>query len=462
MYNSNNPIEPRLKDISMLVTDCLFNPKLNLHVVALTATFGDGKTIFAKEFKDKNLKINDKEVMIVYCNIWKYSYLTPLLNIFTSLEQKFGNLSDEEETKNILNDIFKYVCDIDFLKSGENYLGICKKTKTTATYEKFRELIRNDPINKLKETLKKLALKHTILFLIDEMDRCEIDYVHDYLKILHHFFYIDNIRFLLFTNNDYLNKLDFVNDKKASFIQKFIDFRLPLYLNDIKYRSVTTNYGTGDGNGNIHRGNIITNIIKKNKLLLNEENSKFVLNDKHIDIIRDIQVIFNLSLRDIEQIIKQYYLLINIKYPKRSGSLRLQRLNALLENINSIIVLFALKQNNYSMFLKIFTFEYNEVKKYLVDIIYSTLPTYTDDEKNIFDNNVGILEKFTNYREKETNSVALKAIVELWIKIDLYHMTICYNRSIVEIDLFQFDESYTSEKIEELMEAINYLNMSKT
>ncbi len=184
-------------------------------VLTIDSSFGNGKTLFLKEFKKHyQQKESSNFNAIIYLDTWQQDYLNnPILSIVRQIMQE-KILCETEKLKNLKS------CTLKLVKS---IATMADPTKTLSTILECTESIFFPPkeeITELKEALNKIAEGKKILFLIDELDRCRPNYAIDFLETIKHLFNQENTAFVIATNLSQLessakalfgNELDFAN-----------------------------------------------------------------------------------------------------------------------------------------------------------------------------------------------------------------------------------------------------------
>lgn len=225
---------------------------------AINGAWGCGKSFVLDMFQEKLEKIqseetsNDKYFVIRY-DSWKFDYYEePLVAIVASMisiiEEKtklFPNSEKKSELLGMLkavgitllsigNSALRNKTGIDF---KEIYETVCNSEKEAAveyenqhSYDAYFSL--NKVIEKLVNLLQELANEYTIVFLVDELDRCLPEYTVKVLERLHHLTEgKDNIITIISIDKQQLmasvkNTFGFENPEK--YLEKFISFELKL------------------------------------------------------------------------------------------------------------------------------------------------------------------------------------------------------------------------------------------
>ncbi len=127
-------------------------------------------------------------------NIPLLSLIYNLINDHQSIRKRTasGEIELPINIKGALNTISKGIIDIDKVKSYEDLVE-----EITTAEEKKKAL--NNIINDILQDNKKL------IFIIDELDRCNPKYAVDMIEVIKHFYTNDKIVFLLGINNEQLS-----------------------------------------------------------------------------------------------------------------------------------------------------------------------------------------------------------------------------------------------------------------
>lgn len=174
--------------------------------IAVHACYGGGKTFFATKLEDKikEIKLDDKEdkniiYTPIYINMWQNDYKDPLLTILESLNLEKTTWSKIKKGLKVILPIVSVGLNVG--TSGN--IGL--NTKYIANLLEGKD---KNSINYIKEVLTAKAKQQKLVFLIDEIDRCNPDFAITMLERIKHFFNIDNIVFVLFINQMYVQNLE--------------------------------------------------------------------------------------------------------------------------------------------------------------------------------------------------------------------------------------------------------------
>ena len=185
-------------------------------IISVDGRWGCGKTVFLKQFQilneekidgiqnidEEEIKKYQENYVVYYYNAWQNDYHeSPLLSLVYNLINDFPceenqNASNKVEAPFNLKDAIKTITfdfiDIDKVKS---FKDIAEKIYTIE--EKKQAL--NNILNRIIPKNKKLV------FIIDELDRCNPDYAVKLLEIVKHMCLNDRTIFIVGTNNEQLS-----------------------------------------------------------------------------------------------------------------------------------------------------------------------------------------------------------------------------------------------------------------
>ena len=235
---------------------------------ALNGPWGCGKTFVLDTFQEKLEQIQsgktfkDKYFVIRY-NSWLYDYYDePLVAIVASMlsmiEEKTSLIPDSEKKREILG-VLKAV-GVTLLSIGNATL----QSKTGLDVQKVFETIRdgkeegtsdykdehaydvyfslNKVMRKLIDLLKSLSEDYTVVFLVDELDRCLPEYAIKVLERLHHLTENQsNIITIISIDKKQLIasvKLIFGFENPEKYLEKFISFEVKLDCGTVKKAAI--------------------------------------------------------------------------------------------------------------------------------------------------------------------------------------------------------------------------------
>lgn len=282
------------------------------HVIALDSPWGNGKSTLI-DFICTNFETN-KNVFIKY-NAWENDYTEePLISLMSDILTEFESKEyiGIDKMKNQISSIRKVgkKSITALLKGGAKILiGESASNDITEVFKEAGKIFIDDNSNDLfkdideskksrkefKEELKKYTNsilkeknKDKLIIIIDELDRCRPTFAIELLENIKHLFDIENIIFLIAIDSKQLAesiKAVYGNGFDANtYLHRFFDFELHLKkdsIGDYFYNKIIDNLG----------------IIRIDNLEL---------------FAKDTVKTFNLTIRDINKIVNEFYLLKKI------------------------------------------------------------------------------------------------------------------------------------------------------
>ncbi|MFY4862386.1 KAP family P-loop NTPase fold protein [Aliarcobacter butzleri] len=335
------------------------------HVIALDAPWGSGKStlidLMCNDFE------NNKDVFVKY-NAWENDYTEePLISLMSDLFEKFEakKYIGKDNCRNLVSNIVKAtklttkgtLKGLSKIAIGEeatkNLSDACLTIAGTVTEEiadnlfkdideskksrkKFKDELKNYTNKILEEKSKK-----KLIIIIDELDRCRPTFAIELLENIKHLFDIENIVFFIAVDNEQLAesiKAVYGNGFDANtYLHRFFDFELHLKREDLDYYFMEKL---------THRFKNIS-IYKIDELIISLIN------------------VFNLTIRDINKIINEAYIL--------------RKLNPTDFDLKFFLVILVIKYKNKDLY------EYlKEVNKnFIINSFTNTFSTKTDIRKFI-------------------------------------------------------------------------------
>ena len=212
---------------------------------AIDGKWGVGKTYVVEEVEER---LSDKHLVIHY-NAWENDYYNePLLSILTTFADEFNKSLKklkfnqvEKAIEKSLSDALKW-CASSLSKKvvGFDIVNAVEKVKENIDSESesintnIGENIGLKPIvEKVRAAIEKVSEKTTIVFVVDELDRCLPEYSIKVLERLHHVFNdINNLQLIISVDKEQLvSTIQQIFGEKRNvenYMQKFIDFTLYL------------------------------------------------------------------------------------------------------------------------------------------------------------------------------------------------------------------------------------------
>lgn len=225
---------------------------------AIEGDWGIGKTFVLEEIENQLKIIQSEESVddryfVFHYNCWKYDYYEePSIAIISAMlatiqeseaiiNSKFDEIAREsfknikEKITEIAKTIVKNKIGIDLISTVEDIQEKVADSEK-GTYE-FNNMFNFDQtIEKVRENLQEIAKKKTIVFVVDELDRCIPSYAIKVLERLHHIFYgLNNIVVIMAVDRNQLEhsveemfgkRTGSINIEK--YLKKFIDFSVKL------------------------------------------------------------------------------------------------------------------------------------------------------------------------------------------------------------------------------------------
>ena len=232
---------------------------------AIEGEWGSGKTFVlnmldAKLSEAQSADTADRKYFVIRYNSWKFDYYDePLIAIVSamldSIEQQTELFTDPEIKNKIVstlkviavslaqkaNDVVKEKIGIDAYQMLKNINDTADKNAVANEqkhdydiYFKF-----NKALKELQSVLREVSKEHTVIFLVDELDRCLPEYTIKVMERLHHALTdIPNLQAILLVDKQQLDQTvkkiygDSVN--VSGYLAKFIDFDINLPLGNIE------------------------------------------------------------------------------------------------------------------------------------------------------------------------------------------------------------------------------------
>ena len=248
---------------------------------SINGNWGVGKTWVINKFEEQLGEVQSEETatdkyLIFHYNAWQYDYYDePIISITSamveSIDERNHLLSKEIRShikgllKKVGSRLFTSASDFINSKIGIDIKGVVKELlsgeeenqaliKQKLEYDKLYAF--RTELNKLKETLVKLSSDYTLVFVVDELDRCIPEYSIKVLERLHHITTdIPNMVTVIATDKERLEqniKKVFGFDSADKYLEKFIQFELKLDRGKVtdkvlaKYNYMIERYEVGD------------------------------------------------------------------------------------------------------------------------------------------------------------------------------------------------------------------------
>jgi len=299
-------------------------------VINLDAKWGDGKTFFLKRWAEDLKKTHP----VVYFNAWENDYSPdPLSSFIVELsEQILSSNSNKAVNKNIksiqnhslkilktaipiiLKGGIRYILGNDGLKDIKELLPEDVESALGSVAESVaKDLLESHTKRKiavkqiklsLSDSVKELCNDHIkipMFVFIDELDRCKPSYAVQTLEFIKHIFNVENIIFIVSTDTSQLihtiSSLYGSNFDSETYLRRFFDFKYNLpKVNREKYiESVFDELE-------------INNLTRAKTLKIKRNEESNILLPEYI--LNEFVESFDLSQRDINQIVSRYRVLL--------------------------------------------------------------------------------------------------------------------------------------------------------
>lgn len=302
------------------------------YVLNINSSWGTGKTYFLEEWQ-KMLQ-NDNNICI-YFNAWKNDHYE---NAFNPL---FGCLAKglPKTNRAIYNKIVK--------GGGKIILAACKGAVANYigndVFDVTTEVVGNEIINNLtkesntlndfKESLAICAKENGKIFIfVDELDRCRPTFAVEVLEKIKHFFDIDNVIFVIATDNDQLSATvkHFYGESFSGnkYLDRFFDQNVKLPLSD--------NYGMSlylCEKYEIPKSDFLSNL--ENQVLIGDPDDR---NLAFPFIFSQLATIFGLDIRTQHKCFARIHYILNTNTGK-----------SINEFIISLLVIMNIAENDFFM-----------------------------------------------------------------------------------------------------------------
>ena len=228
---------------------------------SLNGKWGSGKTfvlnLLANRIKEVNQTPSDDEMPFCYIryDCWKYDYYAePLISLVSAMQDAIQSKTTEgnidyvgSELKDTAKKLCKWAIETggSFVQAqtGINIASILLELvndnpeKSQKEYDDYFSV--TEALNNLRVIMKEVSQKHTLVIVVDELDRCLPEYMIRVLERLHHLFEgLENIIVIIATDRQQLEhtiKSIYGTETDAvSYLQKMIQFELSLDFGKIE------------------------------------------------------------------------------------------------------------------------------------------------------------------------------------------------------------------------------------
>ena len=225
---------------------------------AISGSWGVGKSYVIEKLEKQLLYLQDEKTLldkyfVFHFNCWEYDYYEePLIAIVASMLDEINTKENIFSVKSrtrvlsaaqfVLSKLYKGGSKWLENQAGVNLKEITdgiseinsnadKKIEDAHKYDKYFDF--KQVLSTLREEIKAIASERTVIFVVDELDRCIPEYQIKVLERIHHIFNeIDNMQVVLAVDKSQLERTiqkmfgDEVDTKK--YLAKFIKFEIEL------------------------------------------------------------------------------------------------------------------------------------------------------------------------------------------------------------------------------------------
>ena len=286
-------------------------------VLALNGKWGTGKTTFVRMWQ-KYLK--QKNITTLYFNAWESDFIIdPLIGLLGELNQISSNTS-KVNISSVLNVAGKIILNAaPSIAKGvvEHYCGTNATSVIREVVDGGASLLKEeiDKYEKQTETLKQFhkALSHFVesncngkplVFIVDELDRCNPHYAVKVLERIKHIFDIPNIVFVLS-----IDKVQLGNSIRGYYGSNWID------ADEYLKRFIDIEYTLPDPDANLFCDYLYDHYDFHSYLSLEKRAQYYNANQEKDVFLSTAQILFKerrLTLRQVEKIFNNTRLAINM------------------------------------------------------------------------------------------------------------------------------------------------------
>jgi hypothetical protein len=260
------------KPLVKFVTDILSKAN-GPFVMALDAPWGSGKTTFVRMLE---AQLKSAEFACIYFNAWKVDYLTdPLVALVSAIEQiepipspEGAQLRDQlKRMRRVTGVVAKRGLVAAAKAATIGVLDLDKEFETIASelaagvtadvvddFKREKELLERFRLELAGavEQLPAVGKKPTLIFIVDELDRCRPTFAIELLERIKHLFDVPNVVFLLALDKRQLEAITACvygeRIDAPEYLRRFIDleYALPMPATDGFTESLITRFGLGE------------------------------------------------------------------------------------------------------------------------------------------------------------------------------------------------------------------------
>ncbi|SMN00813.1 Putative phage protein [uncultured Candidatus Thioglobus sp.] len=295
--------EETIKDLSHLIT-----ADTQPFVLSVNADWGAGKTTFIKLWQAYLTK--EKQVKSIYFSAWEDDFTSdPLIAILgeldTYIEKNNSNLKGkfEKVIKDVLVVTLKGMA-TKFI--GDEGVNVLEKSATTliGNYQKEKDTLAEFK-ESIAEILQEIDKDKPFIIFIDELDRCRPLYAIECLERIKHIFGIERLVFVLSIDKKNLAesiKSQYGNIDADNYLRRFIDLEF-----ELKNPSMDKFCDA------LWQKFQLDSILRSKKMNTYRTENRA----DHLFAMKTLAVRFDLSLRQIEQILTKLQIIFKTIQPRR-------------------------------------------------------------------------------------------------------------------------------------------------
>jgi nucleoside-triphosphatase THEP1 len=418
-------------------------------VLSINASWGSGKTTFVKllqTYLKKECKVNS-----IYFSAWEDDFSKePLISILgemnSYIEKNFNvNTAVPKGFKKALNlsgKILKKVVPSAIKGATAGLIDapqIVEDTISAISEESVKTLIENYSNDKnvliefkkaIEKVLKEMDEEKPFVIFIDELDRCRPLYSIELLERIKHVFGIKRLIFVLSIDKSQLSesiKSQYGNINANSYLKRFIDLEYSL-----------TNSNLDDFCDFLYLKFDLENLLESKGIEIERK-----INFHHLSVMKKLAQIFNLSLRDMEQIFTKISIIFKTIEPKSYTSyFRIFILFEMLKSYDSEL---------YYDFIN---------RKHSITRIKEIIQLDKFRDENIY-NDVGIILEAVIDSTRITNEELNQLVIEKESELNLLFESVKEKKRVYEENMTKNNQTiYVAEddKYKKLAHSIKILN----
>lgn len=309
------------RELEMESLTSIFSVIGNQMVLAVNSQWGTGKTSFLKMW---NQYLINEKYKAIFFNAWENDYVEEPFIAF--VEEIRKSINDEDKIRGFIDK----AKEVGFALAKQSPKMVSKIIKEKTGFDS-QEIISEDKliqmvadkidiynktkssVVKFREELQEIANKQfiesnkPIVIFVDELDRCRPDYAISLLERIKHFFNVQNIIFILGIDKEALsNSIRVIYGEQTDvngYLTRFIDLE----------------YKLKESNRKMYAKYLLDKYKFEDLFVIRKSFNCSVNAERNIEdftnVIVNVMIGFRLSLRDIEKLLVEIYMIIkaNIK-----------------------------------------------------------------------------------------------------------------------------------------------------